>query len=99
MATTQQNTKACTWGYGALRRTGGRLTTDMIDGGGIGPDNAIARPGDHFVQRVSLYRNVLTLDPITPPDLPPQTWRRVSAAPRASVFPRRCPPPPGALGG
>jgi TRAP-type C4-dicarboxylate transport system substrate-binding protein len=96
-AFTQQNKLACTWQYGRIRIEGDRMMWEFTNGGGIAPTNAENKPGELFVWRWNLFRDVLSLHPITPTDLTTETWRRVTSTPSAEYLARRCPPPADAL--
>jgi hypothetical protein len=98
-AFTQHNSKACTWQYGRLRVTGDRMDWWFTDGGGIAPNNAENKPGEHFVWRTTLYRGELTLRPVSPTDLPTMTWHKVDGAPTIGVLAAPCRPPATALTG
>jgi len=102
-ALAQQNTQACTWEYGTITVKGGTLQLLIINGGGLAPTGALAKPGELWTYRWSLYRDVLTLRRVTGAVSPTPTmaraWRRVSATPSTRFFSHRCPPPVNALGG
>jgi len=93
----QESKDACTWGYGTFAVTGDRLTNDMIKGGGIAPNNATAKPGEHGVMAWSIYHDVLTLTPTEPERYWIKPMRRVHVTPSSALFSRRCPPPASAL--
>ena len=96
-AITQENKNACTWAYGKAALKGSELDWDFTDGGGIAPTHAQNKPGEYFVWRWSLYRQVLTLRPIRPTDLTVQRWQRTSSTPSKGALSDRCPPPKEAL--
>jgi len=100
-ALTQQNAQACTWEYGMLTVKGRTLQLLIINGGGQAPTGALAKPGELFAYRWSLYRDALTLRRVPGAVSPPmaRAWRRVSVTPSARSFGSRCPPPANALGG
>jgi hypothetical protein len=98
-AFTQSNAKACTWQYGALRIAGDHVEWRFSDGGGRAPTNAQNKPGEHFVWTATLFRGVLTLQPITPADLTTESWRRTNARPTIDALDHRCRPPAAALPG
>lgn len=98
-ALTQQNSQACTWQYGRLRVKGDRMDWWFTDGGGIAPNHAQNKPGEHFVWRTTLYRGALTLRPVSPTDLSTMTWRKTDSAPSIGALPARCRPPSSALSG
>jgi hypothetical protein len=45
-AVTQEDSQACTWGYGTFTIKGNRIEWLFANGGGIAPDNAINKPGE-----------------------------------------------------
>jgi TRAP-type C4-dicarboxylate transport system substrate-binding protein len=101
-ADTQVDDPACTWGYGKVTFTPTTLTLTFANGGGISPNGASSKPGDHFTYEWSLYHGVLSLK--LPPNAGPEDtawravpWQRVSTTPSMSYFPKRCPPPASAL--
>jgi TRAP-type C4-dicarboxylate transport system substrate-binding protein len=100
-AITQENETSCTWGYGTYAVNGSRTSWTFEDGGGIAPNNAANRPGEHFVFDFSGYRDTLTLAPvegeISPVNFRAEPWRRVSETASTKHLSTRCPPPPGAL--
>jgi TRAP-type C4-dicarboxylate transport system substrate-binding protein len=105
-AFTQQNRFACTWGYGTYLVAGNRFEWTFIDGGGRSPDNAVNKPGEHFVFEWSAYRDTVTLK--APPGGTTETapdnfygkpWHRLSKNPSASYLSKDCPPPAEALSG
>jgi hypothetical protein len=99
----QENTNACTWGYGTFDVDGNRMSWSFTDGGGIAPNNAVNRPGEFFVFDFSAYRDTLTVSPvegqISPLGFRDKPWRRVSDTPSRRYFSKRCPPPTAALRG
>jgi TRAP-type C4-dicarboxylate transport system substrate-binding protein len=100
-AITQQDSQACTWGYGTFTVKGNRISWLFTDGGGIAPDNANNKPGEFFSFGWSLYRGVLTLSPvkgaISPGNFRVKPWARVSTTPSARFLSKRCLPPAGGL--
>jgi TRAP-type C4-dicarboxylate transport system substrate-binding protein len=100
-AITQEDREACTWVYGTYRVRGHRVTWDVIDGGGHGPENATNRPGEHFDYDWSRFKDTLRLvgvpGAVWAPNFNVKPWRRIGADPRTAPFSRRCPPPPGGL--
>jgi len=102
-AITQENRRACTWGYGTYTIADNRMTWDFTDGGGIAPNGATNKPGEHFVFGLSSYRDTLTLTPvkgeISPGNFRAKPWRRLSSTPTRRYFSKRCPPPAAALTG
>jgi hypothetical protein len=70
---------------------------EFIDGGGVAPTNAENRPGELFVWRWNLYREMLSLRPIAPTDLSAEMWRRVTSKPSTEYLNPDCPPPADAL--
>jgi hypothetical protein len=98
-ATTQQNARACTWAYGTYQVNGNQLIMDNIAGGGIAPTGATIKGGERFVLSWSRYRDTVKLIPIDPPNIGLKPWHLISRRPSAAYFPRRCPPPAGALTG
>jgi TRAP-type C4-dicarboxylate transport system substrate-binding protein len=95
-AFTQQNNRACTWQFGTFSLDKNKIEETYTNGGGVGT-NSYNKPGEYFVSRWSLYRGVLTLDPIVPPDVAPSRWTRVSSTPSFDALGKRCPPPRKAL--
>ncbi len=102
-ADTQENRKACTWGYGTFAVRGNQTSWKFTDGGGIAPNNATNKPGEFFVFDLSSYRDTLTLKPvhgeISPVNFRAKPWRRLSSSPTRRYFSKRCPPPADALSG
>jgi TRAP-type C4-dicarboxylate transport system substrate-binding protein len=102
-AITQENTQACTWGYGTFKVTGNHVSWTFKDGGGISPDNATNKPGEFFVFGWSLYRDTLTLTPVqgqvSPENFRAKPWRQISTTPARHSLSTRCPPPAEALPG
>jgi len=100
-AFTQEDRRACTWGYGTFTVHGNQFEQLFTDGGGIAPDDAANKPGELFTFRWSLYRGVLTLYPVnggaSPPNLLTQPWTKISPIPSARFLSRRCLPPAGGL--
>lgn len=100
-AFTQQDLRACTWGYGTFTVKGNQFEQLFTDGGGLAPDGAANKPGELFTFRWSLYRGVLTLYPVngavSPPNFLAKPWLRISATPSPRLLSTRCPPPAGAL--
>jgi TRAP-type C4-dicarboxylate transport system substrate-binding protein len=92
---------ACTWAYGTFSVRGHRMTWDVTDGGGYGPQNATNRPGEHFDYTWSRFRDTLQLSPvrgkISPRNFSALAWRRVGDHARKAPISRRCPPPPAGL--
>jgi TRAP-type C4-dicarboxylate transport system substrate-binding protein len=100
-AITQENRRSCTWGYGTYSVKGDRTAWRFTDGGGVAPNNAMNRPGEFFVFRLSRYRDTMTLSAvrgrISPLPFRDKPWRRVAAAPTPQFLSTRCPPPAEAL--
>jgi TRAP-type transport system periplasmic protein len=100
-AFTQEDARACTWGYGTFTVHGNQFEQLFTDGGGIAPDDSANKPGELFTFQWSLYHGVLTLYPATgassPPNLLSQPWTKISTTPSARFLNRRCLPPAGAL--
>ena len=100
-AITQEDREACTWVYGTYRVRGHRVTWDVIDGGGHGPQNATNRPGEHFDYDWSRFKDTLRLaavpGAVSAPNFNAKPWRRIGGDPRKAPFSRRCPPPPTGL--
>ena len=100
-AITQENAEACTWGYGTFRVVRHQMTWSFTDGGGIAPNTAQNKPGEHFVFGLSAYRDTLTVTPvkgeISPGNFRAKPWRRLSSTPSRRFFSKRCPPPAAAL--
>ncbi|HEY6693973.1 MAG TPA: hypothetical protein VI006_14070 [Solirubrobacteraceae bacterium] len=97
-AITQEDREACTWVYGTYRVSGRRVTWDVIDGGGHGPQNATNRPGEHFDYTWSRFKDTLRLagvpGAVSAPNFIAKPWRRIGDDPHNAPFSRRCPPPP-----
>ena len=102
-AITQENARACTWGYGTFSVRGDRTSWKFTDGGGLAPNNAENKPGEFFVFGLSAYHDTLRLTPahgaISPFNFRVKPWRRLAAAPSRRFFSTRCPPPVRALSG
>jgi TRAP-type C4-dicarboxylate transport system substrate-binding protein len=100
-AITQEDREACTWVYGTYRVRGHRVTWDITDGGGHGPQDATNRPGEHFDYDWSRFKDTLRLasvpGAVSPPNFNARPWRRIGDDPRKAPFSRRCPPPPTGL--
>jgi TRAP-type transport system periplasmic protein len=100
-AFTQEDTQACTWGYGTITVKGYEFEWLFTDGGGIAPDDAANKPGEFFTFRWSLYRGVLMVYPVkgavAPFNFRSKPWIRISTVPSARFLNRRCLPPAGAL--
>jgi TRAP-type transport system periplasmic protein len=106
-AITQENADACTWGFGTYAVRGSEFIWDFKDGGGIAPNGATNKPGEHFEFLWSLYRDTLTLKPPTgaadngtsaaPENFRTKPWHRISTVPTTTLFSRRCPPPAAAF--
>jgi TRAP-type C4-dicarboxylate transport system substrate-binding protein len=100
-ATTQEDSQACTWGYGTFTIKGNKIEWLFTDGGAPTPDPATNKPGEDFLYGWSLYRGVLTLSPVTgaisPSNFRVKPWARISTTPSARFLSKRCPPPAGAL--
>jgi TRAP-type C4-dicarboxylate transport system substrate-binding protein len=100
-AITQENSEACTWGYGTFSVAGSQMTWTFTDGGGFAPNGAQNKPGEHFVFGLSAYRDTLTVTPvagaISPSNFREKPWRRLSSTPSRKFFSKRCPPPAAAL--
>lgn len=99
--TQEKDREACTWVYGTYRVRGHRVTWDVTDGGGYGPQNATNRPGEHFDYDWSRFKDTLRLTrvpgAISAPNFIARPWRRIGDDPREAPFSRRCPPPPTGL--
>lgn len=100
-AITQEDREACTWVYGTYRVRGHRVTWDVIDGGGHGPQNATNRPGEHLDYNWSRFKDMLRLarvpGAVSAPNFIVKPWRRIGDDPHNAPFSRRCPPPPRGL--
>jgi TRAP-type transport system periplasmic protein len=100
-AFTQDDRRACTWGYGTFTVKGDRFEWLVTDGGGIAPDGAANEPGEFFIFRWSLYRGVLTLYPVagavSPANFMAKPWAMISTTPSPRYLSKRCLPPEGAL--
>jgi TRAP-type C4-dicarboxylate transport system substrate-binding protein len=93
----QESKDGCAWGYGTFAVSGEQVTFDMINGGGIAPNNAQTKPGDHGVMAWNFYHDILTLTPTVPERYWIKPMRRVQTTPTAALFSRRCPPPAAAF--
>ena len=100
-AITQENSEACTWGYGTFSVVRDQMTWSFTDGGGMAPNGAQNKAGEHFVFGLSAYRDTLTVTPvkgaISPINFRAKPWRRLSRTPSRRFFSKRCPPPAAAL--
>ena len=98
-AATTEDQQACIWSYGTFAVKGNEFEQLITDGGGIPPGVAVAKPGEFFTFRFSLYRGVLTLFPVkgAVSPVPPKPWVMISTTPSARFLSPRCPPPAGAL--
>ena len=100
-AITQQNSEACTWGYGTFTVVGTQLALMFTDGGGIAPNGAQNKPGEHFEFGFSAYHDTLTVTPVkgavSPINFRAKPWRQLSSTPSRRFFSKRCPPPAAAL--
>jgi len=98
---TQEAPGACTWAYGTFSVRGHRMTWDVTDGGGYGPQNATNRPGEQFEYEWSRFKDPLQVSPvrgkISPKNFLALAWRRVGDDARKAPISRRCPPPPAGL--
>jgi TRAP-type C4-dicarboxylate transport system substrate-binding protein len=98
---TQEAPGACTWAYGTFSVRGHRMTWDVTDGGGHGPQNATNRPGEHFDYTWSRFRDTLQVGrvrgKISPHNFSALAWRRIGDDAREAPISRRCPPPPAGL--
>ena len=98
---TQEAPGACTWAYGTFSVRGHRMTWDVTDGGGYGPQNATNRPGEHFDYTWSRFKDTLEISPvrgkISPKNFLALAWRRIGDDARKAPISRRCPPPPPGL--
>jgi TRAP-type C4-dicarboxylate transport system substrate-binding protein len=101
-AFTQAYKNSCTWGYGTLTVTGAQIEWTIADGGGISPTGAKNKPGEFFAFGWSLYRDTLTLSPVTgaisPANFRIKAWHRITTHPSTKYFNQHCPPPANALG-
>jgi TRAP-type C4-dicarboxylate transport system substrate-binding protein len=102
-AITQENSAACTWGYGKFAVAGNRMSWTFKDGGGIAPNGAANKAGEFFVFDFSAYRDTLTVTPvqgeISPLNFRAKPWRLLADTPSRRFFSERCPPPAAALRG
>jgi TRAP-type C4-dicarboxylate transport system substrate-binding protein len=100
-AITQEDREACTWVYGTYRVRGQRVTWNVVDGGGHGPQNAVNKPGEQFEYDWSRFRDTLRLaavpGAVSAYNFNVKPWRRIGEDPRDAPFSRRCPPPPAGL--
>jgi hypothetical protein len=76
---------------------------DVHHGGGIAPNGAQNKPGEHFVFGLSAYRDTLTVTAvkgaISPINFRAKPRRRLSSTSSRRFFSKRCPPPAAALPG
>ena len=100
-AITQEDRQACTWVYGTYRVRGQRVTWDVTDGGGHGPQEAFNSPGEHFDYDWSRFKDTLRLasvpGAISPANFNARPWRWIGDDPHKAPFSRGCPPPPTGL--
>jgi TRAP-type C4-dicarboxylate transport system substrate-binding protein len=100
-AVTQEDSQACTWGYGTFAVKGNKMQWLFTDGGGIAPNGSANKPGEFFIYRWSLYRGELTLYPVlgavSPSNFRVKPWERIATTPSPRFLSRRCLPPAGAL--
>jgi hypothetical protein len=101
-AFTQEDTEACTWGYGKFSVKGQQTAWSFLDGGeAFGPNNAFNRPGEFFRFGWSRFRDTLTLTPVkgavSPHNFRAKPWHLVSSTPSRRYFSKKCPPPKEAL--
>jgi TRAP-type C4-dicarboxylate transport system substrate-binding protein len=99
-AFTQEDRRACTWGYGTFTVYGNQFELLFADGGGIAPDGATNKPGEFFTFRWSLYRGVLTPSPVIGAsafNFLVKPWLKISTTSSPRFLSRRCPPPAGSL--
>jgi TRAP-type C4-dicarboxylate transport system substrate-binding protein len=96
-AVTQEDQEACTWVYGTYSVRGYRMTWDVSDGGGHGPQDATNRPGEHFDYAWSRFKDTLDVSRVrgasSPPNFISKPWRRIGDDPRRAPLSSRCPPP------
>jgi TRAP-type transport system periplasmic protein len=97
-ALSQESELACTWEYGNYIVDGEQVNVTMIDGGGLAPSGALAKPGERWVYRWSEYRDQLTLNALSPITLT-VPLSKVDEKPSMSIFPDRCAVPAEALPG
>jgi TRAP-type transport system periplasmic protein len=84
-ASTKENGAACGSEYGTYTVNGDTVEWTLST-------------GELYVWKWSLYKDRLTLTPVSPADLPGYPpWRRLSAQPDPSYLSKRCPPPADAL--
>lgn len=97
-AITQEDREACTWVYGTYSVRGHRMTWDVTDGGGHGPQDATNRPGEHFDFSWSRFKDALHVSrvrgAVSPNNFDVKPWRRIGDDVSKAPFSRRCPPPP-----
>ena len=100
-AFTQENARACTWGYGTYTVTGTQTEWIFTDGGGIAPTPATNKPGEDFKFNWSIYRDTVRLTAvpgaISPDNFFQRRWLRLSIKPDTKFLSTRCPPPAVAL--
>lgn len=99
-AITQENHKACTWGYGTFSVDGEKTTWRFKDGGGQAPNGANNKPGEEVAFTLSLFRGTATFKPVegavSPENFVAEPWRKLGPPSRARLS-RHCPPPAKAL--
>jgi hypothetical protein len=84
-ASTHENGSACGSSYGTYTVSGGTVSWTLST-------------GELYVWKWNLYKDRLTLTPVSPADLPGYPpLQRVSAQADPSYLSKRCPPPPQAL--
>ncbi len=97
---TQENAKACNWGFGTYIVNGSHVEWTFTDGGGLAPSGAQNKPGEDFTYGWSIYRDTLRLmssSGISPEPFRDQAWHRLSTTGALTQLSTRCPPPAGAL--
>jgi TRAP-type C4-dicarboxylate transport system substrate-binding protein len=100
-AFTEENDKACIWGYGTYAVKDEIVELTFKDGGGQAPNDAANRPGEVFQFGWSRYRDQLTLTAvkgeISPASFRVKPWRRLEGEPSVDALSGECPPPADAL--
>ena len=90
-AFTQENERACTWGYGAWRMDDDLVRTTFEGGGGIAPHGAVNKPGEDFVYHWTDFGGTLKLTLAMDDGPDDMAYTRVSDIPDVTAFPRAAP--------
>ena len=98
-ARTQENDAACTWEYGDWRMDDTLVRWTIEAGGGIAPNNALAKSGEDFIFDWTDFDGTLKLTLAVADGPDDVAYNRISDIPDVSAFPTRCAPPAEALTG